>query len=151
MWKIVLTSVSGLFALASAAPATVPVVPAAAAQQQQNHHHHMSHLARALHDTLAAEKVVQGGQKQAADAAIRKAIRQLEDAIRMHHHHYTNYANVGGAYYQHHHRHHTHLQNALHDLRAAHHQVNHGNVSKAEKDLSKAATQIRDAMNSYTK
>lgn len=136
MRKHVLSLAAGLFVVGTAS-AGFPSLSTL-------HHHtqsgmasamHKAHEERALADIQVAEAEAKAGRVAAAEKAAAAAIQQLHSAIGYHKHHQ-----------QLHQHHHTHLTSALNDLKAAEKQFHSGHVGTAEKDMAKAAHQIREAV-----
>ena len=99
------------------------------------HAAHRHHLEAALRDILAAEADGTAGKVQQAEQAAAAAMKQIHAAMK----HHGNSPSL-------HQHHHSHLTAALKDLSAAEKLFKAGNAAKAERDLAKAAVQVRDAL-----
>ena len=102
------------------------------------HAAHKQHLETALKDIRAAEIEAKAGRGAQAEQAIASAMRQIHAAMK---HHAKNSTL--------HHHHHTHLTAALKDLAAAEKLLASGHAAKAEKDLEKAAVQVKDSLKQH--
>lgn len=133
MRNFALALTAGLFAVGVAFAA-----PSGTKAHQNPAAAHKAHLEAALADIKLAELEAKDGKTEAAEKATASAIRQIEEAVG---HHKNNP--------QLHHHHHEHLTKALADLRAAEKQLKEGHPDRAEKDLDKAAAQVKESLEKH--
>ena len=124
------------FAFAGFAPAAVGIKKTINnTHNAAAHAAHKQHLETALKDIGTAHAAAKAGNVKVAEQAAAAAMQQIHSAMK----HHANNSTL-------HHHHHTHLTAALHDLSAAEKLMKNGNIGKAEHDLHKAATQVKDAL-----
>ena len=124
------------FAFAGLAPAAVGIKGAiGGTHSAAAHAAHKQHLEAALKDIHAAHAAAKAGNVQQAEQAAAAAMQQIHAAMK---HHAKN-----STLHKHHH---SHLTAALKDLSAAEKLMKSGHIAKAEHDLAKAATQVKDAL-----